>query len=56
MKNVSQAMSPSEAANSFYGQDDKAFAEMIAKLAVNDPRLVAAFKNTRARFLDKKKN
>jgi hypothetical protein len=49
-------MSPREAAQAFYGQDDAAFAEMISKLAVNDPRLLDAFKGTRSRFLASKSN
>lgn len=47
-------MTPREAAQSFYGQDDAAFSEMIAKLSASDPRLLDVFKNVRARFLDKK--
>ena len=54
MKNTSQSMSPREAAQAFYGQDEALFSEMIAKLAVNDPRLSDVFKSTRKRFLDAK--
>lgn len=56
MKNVSQAMSPREAAQAFYGQDEASFAEMVAKLSINDPRLSDVFKNTRRRFLDAEKS
>lgn len=51
MKNVSQSMTPREAAQAFYGQDEDAFSQMVAKLAESDPRLVNVFKNTRNRFL-----
>ena len=54
MKNVSQAMSPREAAQAFYGQDEASFSEMVAKLSISDPRLSDVFKSTRKRFLDAK--
>ncbi|PJI93155.1 hypothetical protein BC777_2025 [Yoonia maricola] len=53
MKNTTQSMSPQEAAQAFYGQDEKSFSEMLSQLTVNDPRLVAIFQRTRQRFLDK---
>lgn len=49
-------MSPRDAAKAFYGQDEAAFSEMIKKLAVNDPRLVAVFKKTRERIIQDKKS
>lgn len=55
MKNISQSMDPRDAAQAFYGQNDAAFAEMVAKLAASDPRLVAVFENTRRRFAEKSK-
>ncbi len=56
MKNVAQSMTPREAAQAFYGQDEAVFSEMLAKLAASDPRLVNAFQNTRKRFLEKNKS
>lgn len=56
MKNISQSMTQREAAQAFYGQDDASFSDMVAKLAVNDPRLKDVFKNTRSRFLEGKKS
>jgi hypothetical protein len=44
-------MSPKEAAQAFFGQDDASFAETVAMLAQNDPRLAQVFQNTRRRFL-----
>jgi hypothetical protein len=52
MKTVSQSMSPREAAQAFYGQDEAAFELMIGKLAENDPRLVKVFQQTRKTYLD----
>jgi hypothetical protein len=52
MKNVSQAMSPREAAQAFYGQDEASFSEMVAKLSVSDPRMNDVFKSMRKRFVD----
>jgi hypothetical protein len=54
MKNIAQSMTPKEAANAFYGQDEVAFAQMIEKLGKNDPRLARVFNNTRKRFLQDK--
>lgn len=54
MKNVSRALSPHEAAQAFYGQDEASFTEMVAKLAQSDPRLIGVFKNTRQRYLNNK--
>lgn len=51
MKNIAQSMNPKEAAQAFFGQDDAAFAETVAMLAKNDPRLAKVFQNTRRRFL-----
>lgn len=56
MKSVSQSMSPQEAAQAFYGQDDVAFSEMISKLSSQDPRLAKVFQNVRRRFNDPKTN
>lgn len=56
MKNIAQSMDPHEAAQSFYGQDDATFSEMLAKLTVNDPRLKEVFQKTRKRFLDAQKS
>lgn len=50
MKNVTDAMTPEEAAAAFYGQDDATFAEAVKKIARNDPRLKAAFEKTRERY------
>jgi hypothetical protein len=52
MKNVSQSMSPREAAQAFYGQDEAAFSSMLAKLAESDPRLINVFKRTRQRYIE----
>jgi hypothetical protein len=54
MKNTSQSMSPRDAAEAFYGQDEVAFAEMVERIAINDQRLVELFKNTRNRFIEGK--
>ncbi len=54
MKNINESMSPSDAAQAFFGQDDATFSEMIAKLTANDPRLAAVFQGTRKRFLESK--
>lgn len=51
MKNASQSMTPNEAAHAFFGQDDASFAEIVAKLTKNDPRLARVFNSTRERFL-----
>ncbi len=51
MKDVMRSMSPKEAAQGFFGQDDASFAETIAMLVQNDPRLAQVFQNTRRRFL-----
>ncbi len=51
MKNIAQSMSPREAAQAFFGQDDASFAETIAMLTKSDPRLAKVFQNTRKRFL-----
>lgn len=51
MKSVAQSMTPHEAAQAFFGQDDASFAETIAMLTKNDPRLAQVFQNTRRRFL-----
>jgi len=51
MKNMAQSMTPREAAQAFFGQDDAAFAETVAVLAKDDPRLARVFQNTRRRFL-----
>lgn len=53
MKNATQSMSPREAAQAFYGQDNTGFADMIAMLTQSDPRLTQAFYNTRDRFVDR---
>ncbi|HEV8035497.1 hypothetical protein [Yoonia sp.] len=45
-------MDPDEAAQAFFGQDDKTFSEMLKKLTANDPRLTAIFQQTRERFLN----
>ena len=49
-------MEPHEAAQAFFGQDEAAFTEMLAKLTANDPRLVAVFQKTRKRFLETQKS
>ncbi|WP_159086892.1 hypothetical protein [Loktanella sp. Alg231-35] len=54
MKSVSQSMSPQEAAQAFYGQDDAAFSEMVSKLASQDPRLLKVFQTVKRRFNDPK--
>lgn len=51
MKDATRSMSPKEAAQAFFGQDDASFAETVAMLAQNDPRLAQVFQNTRRRFL-----
>ena len=56
MKNAADSMSPEEAAQAFFGQNDEAFAEMIGKLTKNDPRLVKVFEGTRQRFLQSEKS
>lgn len=55
MKNIAQSMSPKDAAEAFFGQEDAAFSEMIERLAINDKRLVEVFKKTRDRFLSDNK-
>ena len=52
MKTVSQSMSPREAAQAFYGQDEAAFELVIGKLSESDPRLVKVFQQTRKTYLD----
>lgn len=52
MKSVAQSMSPREAAQAFFGQDETAFAETVAMLAKNDARLAQVFESTRKRFLE----
>lgn len=52
MKSISKSMDPDEAAQAFFGQDDKTFSEMLKKLTANDPRLTAIFQQTRERFLN----
>ena len=54
VKDDVRSMSPEEAAQAFFGQDDASFAETVALLAKNDPRLVEVFQNTRRRFLQDK--
>lgn len=56
MQSISQSMEPHEAAQAFFGQDEAAFTEMLAKLTANDPRLVAVFQKTRKRFLETQKS
>jgi hypothetical protein len=52
MKHIAQSMTPQQAAEAFFGQDDASFAETVAMLTKNDPRLAKAFLKTRERFLD----
>ncbi|SFR96988.1 hypothetical protein [Yoonia litorea] len=52
MKEAAQSMTPQEAAQAFFGQDDTAFAETVALLTKSDPRLAKVFQSTRKRFLD----
>lgn len=52
MKAMTESMTPKEAAQAFFGQDDASFAETVAMLAKNDPRLARVFQNTRRRFLE----
>ena len=56
MKNVSQSMTPREAAQAFYDQDEAAFAGMVAKLAESDPRLINVFKRSRKQYLENDKS
>ncbi|MFA8440876.1 hypothetical protein [Yoonia sp.] len=56
MKDAAKSMGPDEAAKAFFGQDETTFAEMLADLTANDPRLAAVFLRTRQRFLDKQKS
>jgi len=56
MKIVSQSMSPLEAAQAFYGQDDTSFVLMISKLTESDPRLVKVFQQTRKTYLEGRKS
>lgn len=56
MKNAPQSMTPREAAQAFYGQDEAVFADMVEKLAENDPRLIDVFKRTRKQFLENAKS
>lgn len=44
-------MDPQQAAQAFFGLDDADFDQVVAKLAINDPRLVQVFQKTRARYL-----
>jgi hypothetical protein len=50
MKAITQSMDPRDAAKAFYGQNEDSFTEMVARLTASDPRLQAAFENTRRRF------
>jgi hypothetical protein len=52
MKHIAQSMTPQQAAKAFFGQDDASFAETVAMLTKNDPRLAKVFLKTRERFLD----
>ena len=54
MKEIAQSMTPKQAAQAFFGQDDAAFAKTIEMLTRNDPRLAKVFHSTRQRFLDDK--
>ncbi|MBQ2261459.1 MAG: hypothetical protein II336_08835 [Loktanella sp.] len=40
------------AARAFYGQQDRDFADQIAQICGDDPRLIQAFQQTRDRFLE----
>jgi hypothetical protein len=51
MSQSNQRVAPHEAAaKSFYGQSEDAFKKQIEQLAINDPRLIAVFQNTRAYY------
>lgn len=52
MKSILKSMDPDEAAQAFFGQNDKAFSEMLEKLTANDPRLTEVFQRTRKRYLE----
>ena len=52
MKSISESMTPHEAAQAFFGQDDASFAETVAMLAQNDPRLAKVLQHTRRPFLE----
>ena len=57
MKQANKLTAPHDAAAAaFYGLSDAEFAEQIAKLSANDPRLIAVFKMTRANFLASRNN
>jgi len=56
MTDPSHSMTPEQAAKDFFGQDEEVFKQEIAALTRNDPRLRAAFENTRLRHLDKSKS
>ncbi|MDO6589914.1 MULTISPECIES: hypothetical protein [Rhodobacterales] len=51
MNQSTQRVAPHEAAaKSFYGQSEEAFNKQVEQLAINDPRLIAVFQNTRAHY------
>ncbi|MGJ8623838.1 MAG: hypothetical protein ACSHW1_13840 [Yoonia sp.] len=56
MKEISQSMTPHEAAHAFYGLDEASFSDMIEKLSKSDPRLKDVFMRTRKRYLDANKS
>jgi len=51
MKTICESMTPDDAAQAFFGQNEEAFLKMIDKLTANDPRLTKAFENMRVRYL-----
>ncbi|WP_162617678.1 hypothetical protein [Yoonia maritima] len=57
MKQANKLTAPHEAAaSSFYGQNEADFSEQVEQLAINDPRLIAVFHQTRTHYLQSRQN
>jgi hypothetical protein len=54
MPNLQTTNESDRAAEAFYGQSESAFAQQIAEICGNDPRLITAFERTRDRYLKSK--
>ncbi|MFQ1700829.1 hypothetical protein ACJ5NV_09555 [Loktanella agnita] len=48
--------SSEDAADAFYGQSESSFDDQLQQLGAIDPRLVAAFKRTRDRYLEQQRD
>ncbi|WP_157033243.1 hypothetical protein [Loktanella sp. S4079] len=57
MKQATKLTAPHEAAaSSFYGQSEAEFSKQVEQLAINDPRLIAVFHQTRKHYLKSQAN